>query len=283
MNAPPDPARRRVLITGCSGGIGAHAARRLHERGWFVVAACRAEDDCRRLREAGIASVRLDYRDTAGIARAFAEASALCGGRIDAVVNNGGYLLPGAVEDLPAAALRDILETNVVGWHELTRLAVAQMRRQGGGRIVQLSSVLAFVTLRFRGAYAASKHATAALTDTLRQELHGSGIHAVLIEPGLIGTGLRRNAAAQFDRWIDVEASPWRDRYRATLIPRLHAEAPPPSRFEAGCDATTAAITRALEARRPRARYRVTVLTHGFAALRRMLPAPLMEAILRRL
>ncbi|PKP79331.1 MAG: short-chain dehydrogenase, partial [Alphaproteobacteria bacterium HGW-Alphaproteobacteria-2] len=164
-----------ILITGCSSGIGHDAAQGLRARGWRVFATCRKEADCVRLRGDGFESFRLDYEDADSIAAAAEEALARTGGRLDALFNNGAYAVPGAVEDLPADALRAIFEANLFGWHDLTRRVIPAMRAQGHGRIVQCSSVLGFSALRWRGAYVATKHALEGLTDVLRLEMRDTG------------------------------------------------------------------------------------------------------------
>ncbi|MEL6479621.1 MAG: SDR family NAD(P)-dependent oxidoreductase, partial [Pseudomonadota bacterium] len=175
---------RSILITGCSSGIGLDAARQLAGTGWRVFASCRAEADCARLRAEGLASPRIDYQDPASIESGLADVLEATGGTLDALFNNGAYGMPGAVEDLPTDAFRELFEANFFGWHELTRQVIPVMRRQGQGRIVQCSSVLGFVALKMRGPYVSSKHALEGYSDVLRHELHGSGIHVVLIEPG---------------------------------------------------------------------------------------------------
>ena len=216
-------ASRTILITGCSSGIGRDAAHALRARGWRVVAACRKPADCERLRAEGFDAPLLDYERPETIERGFEAAMAATGGRLDALFNNGAYAIPGLVEDLPPAALRAILEANLVGWHDLTRRALAPMRTRGAGRIVQCSSVLGYVAAPWRGAYVATKHALEGLTDCLRLELRGSGIHVVLVEPGPIATRFRENARAEFERWIPWEASAHRLRYRALLALRVLA------------------------------------------------------------
>ena len=273
---------KSILITGCSSGIGLHAAHALAARGWQVMATCRKDADCARLRQAGFDSFRLDYQDTASIETAFEQAMQRTGGRLDAVFNNGAFASPGAVEDLPTDALRATFEANFFGWHELTRLALPVMRRQGHGRIVQCSSVLGFVALRFRGAYVASKFALEGLTHTLRLELAGSGIHVILLEPGPIRTQIRENAQAHYERWIDRENSPWRDFYKKALEPRLYAVDPPPDFGELNCEATTARLIEALESPNPRPRYRVTLSTHASSLLLRILPTSWLDRILMR-
>lgn len=278
MPQPTGPTRS-VLITGCSSGIGRDAADALRARGWRVFATCRQEADCARLRDEGHESLRLDYEDPASIAAAWDEIASRTGGRLDALFNNGAYAIPGAVEDVPPDALRAIFEANLFGWHDLTRRAVVQMRRQGQGRIVQCSSVLGRVAAPWRGAYVATKFALEGLTDTLRLELRGSGIRVVLIEPGPIGTRFRQNAARQFERWIDWEASALAERYRSGLLQRLYG-AGKPDRLELPASAVTARLIRALEDPSPRARYRVTLPTAAAEAMRRTLPTSAMDRVL---
>lgn len=275
------PAARTILITGCSSGIGRDAARTLHARGWRVFATCRQEADCARLRAEGLESLRLDYEDPGSIAAAMAEVAGRTGGRLDALFNNGAYAIPGALEDIPAPALRAIFEANLIGWHDLTCRAIPLMRAAGGGRIVQCSSVLGFVGMKWRGAYVATKFALEGLTDVLRLEMRDAGIHVVLIQPGPITTAFRQNAIRQFERWVDWEASARAPHYRTRLLRRLY-ESRGPDRFELPPAAVTATLIRALEARRPRARYRVTRPAQAMAVLRRILPDRLLDAVLQR-
>lgn len=275
-------AQRSILITGCSSGIGRDAAFALRDRGWQVFAACRQEADCAALREAGFDSPLIDYEDPASIAAGWEAVMEATGGRLDALFNNGAYAIPGAVEDVPPDALRAIFEANLIGWHDLTRRAIAAMRAQGAGRIVNCSSVLGLVPMRWRGAYVATKFALEGLTMTLRLEMKGTGIHVSLIEPGPIATEFRRKARARFERWIDWRASPRAAQYEASLILRLYAAADTGDRFELPPSAVTARLVEALEARAPRARYFVTVPTWGAEAMRRVLPGALFERLLAR-
>ncbi|AJE45343.1 SDR family NAD(P)-dependent oxidoreductase [Celeribacter indicus] len=276
---------KSILITGCSSGIGRHAAGYLKTRGWRVLAACRAQADADRLTSEGFESVRLDYEDPASIAEGFEEAMARTGGRLDALFNNGAYAIPAAVEDLPVAALRRNFEANLFGWHDLTRRVIPVMRAQGHGRIVQCSSVLGLVAMPWRGSYNATKFALEGLTDTLRLEMRGTGIHPILIEPGPIGTAFRLNARRQFDRWIDWQSSARADQYRTTLVPRLYkaAETSKPDPFELGPEAVSRKLLKALEARRPRARYYVTTPTYVAALSRRLLPQGLSDRLMGRI
>ena len=204
---------RSILITGCSSGIGHDAAHGLKRAGWRVFATCRKEADCERLRAEGLESFRLDYADEASIAAALDEALARTGGQLDAIFNNGAHGCPGAVEDLPTGALREIFEVNLFGYHELIRRVIPVMRAQGGGRIVNCSSVLGFVGMRWRGAYVATKFAMEGLTDVLRIEMADTPIHVILIEPGPVTSLIRKNSIPHFERWIDWKSSPRRAQY----------------------------------------------------------------------
>ena len=272
---------RTILVTGCSSGIGRHAARALARRGWRVLATCRAEADCEGLRAEGLESFALDYACPESVAAGAAEALERAGGHVEALFNNGAYAIPGAVEDLPRDALRAILETNLLGPHDLARRLIPAMRAAGRGRIVNCSSVLGVVALPWRGAYNASKFALEGLTDTLRLELRGTGIHVSLIEPGPIATPFRRKSIPHFERWIDWRASALAARYEAELIPRLHA---PEVRVPGQRDVAAVArrLIHAVESSRPRPRYRVTPQTYVAEGLRRLVPTALRDALLSR-
>ncbi len=264
-------AAKSILITGCSSGIGLDAARTLHKRGWQVFATCRSEADCDRLRGEGLDSFRLDYADEASLAEAVDLILARTGGTLDALFNNGAFACPGAVEDLPRGALREIFEVNLFGYHDLTRRLIPVMRRQGHGRIINCSSVLGLVGARWRGAYVATKFAMEGLSDVLRIEMRGTGIDVILIEPGPISTKIRENAIPHFERWIDWRASARSADY-AALRGRLYGPKTKPDAFELPASAVTAKLVRALEDRRPKPRYYVTTPTYLMGFARRILP-----------
>ncbi|MEE8455379.1 MAG: SDR family NAD(P)-dependent oxidoreductase, partial [Limibaculum sp.] len=264
----------------CSSGIGNHLAHALAARGWRVFATCRKEEDCARLRDEGLESFRLDYEEINSIGVAFEEAIERTGGRLDALFNNGAYAIPGAIEDLPARAFRQIFEANFFGWHSLTRRAIPVMRAQGHGRIIMNTSILGLAALRMRAAYVATKYALEGYTDTLRLEMNGTKIDVILLEPGPIRTRIRQNAQAHYERWIDAENSPWAKFYAEVLEPRLYANDPAPDPFELSCEATTRKLIHALESRRPRARYYVTTPTYIVGIMRRLLPTRVLDRIL---
>lgn len=272
--------RKSVLITGCSSGIGLDAARGLTRQGWRVFATCRQEGDCERLRGEGLESFRLDYADEGSIAAAVDECLTRTGGTLDALFNNGAFACPGAVEDLPRGALREIFEVNLFGYHDLSRRVIPAMRAQGHGRIVNCSSVLGLVGIKWRGAYVATKFAMEGLTDVLRIEMRNTGISVILIEPGPIGTRIRENAIPHFEKWIDWENSARVEEYRS-LLGRLY-EKRGPDPFELPPGAVTAKLIRALESPRPAPRYFVTRPTYAMNLARRFLPTRMLDRVLAK-
>ncbi|WP_299355912.1 SDR family NAD(P)-dependent oxidoreductase [uncultured Shimia sp.] len=275
-------AEKSLLITGCSSGIGHSSAHEMRDRGWRVFASCRSQEDCDRLRAEGFDSPRIDYQDTASIHAGLNEVLEATGGTLDALFNNGAHGLPGAMEDLPTDALREIFESNVFGWHELTNAVIPVMRAQGHGRIVQNSSVLGFVTYPWRGAYAATKYAIEGLTDTLRIEMRDTPIHIVLIEPGPIRTKIRENSVPHFERWINWEASPRAEQYRDSLLKRLYDTDKGPDPFELPASAVAKKLSHALESRKPHPRYFVTTPTYISNFGRRLLPTRILDWLIAK-
>ena len=273
---------KSVLITGCSTGIGYDAAHSLAKRGWQVVAACRQQKDVDRLAAEGLTSVLLDYTDTDSIQAAFAATMEATGGRLDALFNNSAHAMGGAIEDIPTEFWRQIFEANFFGWHELTRLVLPIMRKQGSGRIVQCSSVLGFAGVQMRGPYSSTKYALEGYTDVLRLELHNTGIYPILIEPGPVRTAIRENARPHYEKWCEKENTPWAGFYKSTVEKRLYAENPPPDRFELQPEVVTAKLIHALESPRPRARYYVTTPTYIAGYLKRVLPTRWLDRVLMR-
>ncbi len=272
---------KSILITGCSSGIGLDAARTLHARGWRVFATCRQEADCQRLRDEGLESFRLDYADENSIGAAVTEALGRTGGRLDAVFNNGAFACPGAVEDLPRGALREIFEVNLFGCHDLARRVIPAMRAQGAGRIVNCSSVLGLVGMKWRGAYVATKFAMEGLSDVMRIEMKGTGVEVILIEPGPISTRIRENAIPHFERWIDWQSSARSAEY-AALRGRLYDVKTKPDAFELPPSAVTTKLIKALESPRPHGRYYVTTPTYLMGFLRRLLPVRALDWVIAK-
>lgn len=269
-----------VLITGCSSGIGLAAAKALGEHGFTVIASARKAEDVTRLQQAGLLAVQLDLANPASIEQGAGAALALAGGRLYGLFNNGAYGQPGALEDLPTEALREQFETNLFGWHHLIRQVLPAMLAAREGRIVQNSSVLGLVAMKYRGAYNASKFALEGYSDTLRLELVGTGVHISLIEPGPIDTRFRANARTAFLRHIEPAQSRHQAAYQQTLS-RLEREGGARG-FTLPSEACIPPLLHALTSKRPRHRYPVTFPTRLFAILRRLLPSRWLDRILAK-
>lgn len=259
-----------ILITGCSSGIGLCCAKGMQARGWRVFATARRDEHVAALAAEGFEAIYLDYRDTTSIAACADLVLQATDGALGALFNNGGYGQPGAVEDIRTDVLREQFETNLFGWHDLTRRILPAMRQRGRGRIVNCSSLLGLVALKYRGAYNASKFALEGLTDTLRLELAGSGIDVCLIEPGPIESRFRENGLKMFLKHVDLENSAHRDSYAQVMRRLQNVETV--SIFKRGPEAVLEALIDAVESPRPRAHYHVTGATKLMAFARRVLP-----------
>jgi len=269
---------RSVMITGASSGIGEAAALTLAARGYRVFATARKPEDVERLSQAGVVALRLDYADAHSISACADAVLEATQGRLYGLFNNGAYGQLGAIEDVPTDALRAQFEANLFGWHDLTRRFIPGMRQAGEGRIVQCSSVLGLVAMKYRGAYVASKFALEGLTDTLRLELHGTGIHVVSIRPGPIATQFVPNAMAVFDRTIDAVNSAHADIYEKRRARMKRGGA---TRFKLPPSAVVDALIKALEAPKPRVSYAVTIPTHLMGIARRLLTERALSNFLR--
>jgi NAD(P)-dependent dehydrogenase (short-subunit alcohol dehydrogenase family) len=275
-----DLEKKSILITGCSTGIGLCVAQGLQQRGYRVFATARKKEDVTRLNEMGLESLYLDLTDPLSIQNAVKEILNRTGGSLYALFNNGAYAQPGAVEDLSTEALRQQFETNVFGWHELTRKLLPVMLKQGYGRIIQNSSVLGFIALKFRGAYSASKYAIEGLSDTLRQELKGTNVFVSLVEPGPIESQFRKNSFEMYKKNIDKETSRFKEDYVATEK-RLTTVGPAVP-FTLPPEAVLKKVIHALESNKPRPRYYVTFPTYLFGYLKRVFSSRFMDKILSK-
>jgi NAD(P)-dependent dehydrogenase (short-subunit alcohol dehydrogenase family) len=189
-------SERVWMITGTSSGFGRAIAEAVVERGDRVVATARRVEALADLAEhERVHVVALDVTDPVGREAAVGEAIERCG-RIDVLVNNAGRTQVGAVEETTDEELRFLFELHFFAPAALTRAVLPHMRRQGGGAIVQMSSVGGQVTAPGFGAYCATKFALEGLTETLRDEVAGFGIHTLIVEPGAFRTGLFRPGAA---------------------------------------------------------------------------------------
>ena len=265
--------QRSILVTGCSSGIGAHCAHALKADGWRVFATARKPEDLEILEREGFETLYLDYTEPQSIATVADHVLAVTEGRLDALFNNGAYAQAGAVEDLPVEALRNQLETNVIGWHDLTRRIVPAMRRQGSGRIVINSSILGVTPIKWRGAYTASKFALEGLMGCMAMELRGSGVSVSMIEPGPVTSKIATNGLYWFEKYIDHERSVHREAYQAQLQ-RLR-QGGTSSSLKLGPDAVYKVLSHALNSSRPRMHYPVTLPAKAGFLMRRFLPFPL--------
>lgn len=272
--------QKSILITGCSSGIGYACALGLKARGWRVFATVRNPDDQARLNALGLETLIMDYRSSASVKACAKTVGEATDGRLDALFNNGAYGQPGAVEDLSREVLEEQFAANFFGWHELTYLCLPMMRKNGGGRIVQCSSVLGIVAMKWRGAYNASKFAIEGLSDTMRLELRDSGIFVSTIEPGPIATRFVENALAAFERNIKVEGSAYEKSYAAQ---RARLGKGGSGRFKLPPEAVLEKLVHALESPRPRAHYYVTLPTHAMGLARRLLPQGIMDKFVNRM
>jgi len=245
-----------------------------------VSSTCRKRADCERLQAMGMHSLVLDYSDSASVRTAAQQALELSSGNIEALFNNGAFAIPGLVEDLSRGALQSIFETNLFGQIELINQLLPAMRQRGHGYVINNSSVLGLVGMRYRGAYCATKFALEGIIDTLRLELSGSGIHVVLIEPGPIKTLIRQNSIPHFERWINPEQSAQATRYRDELIPRLYDDSDTPDRFELQPDAVTQKLLHIVNCKRPKPRYYVTTPTYIVGTLKRLFSSSLLDRVL---
>lgn len=270
-----------ILISGASSGIGYCCALGLKARGYRVFAGARRAEDLQQLQELGLEAIALDVNDSASIKHAVATVLERTQGKLDFLFNNAGYGQAGAVEDLSRAAIRAQFETNVFGLIELTNTVIPIMRQQGHGRIVNTSSILGIVTLAYRGAYNASKFAVEGFTDTLRQELADTNIRVTLLEPGPILSKFRHNAYANYLQTIDIQNSPHREKYE-NIIKRLQGKTSPDP-FTLPPEAVLKKLIHALENPRPKIRYYITFPAYFLSTLKRILPACVMDWVLRQI
>jgi NAD(P)-dependent dehydrogenase (short-subunit alcohol dehydrogenase family) len=272
--------QKTILITGCSSGIGAVCATTLKQRGYRVFATARQPEDLQRLQAEGLEAIALDYRDSSSVQACAAEVAERTGGKLYALFNNGAYGQPGALEDITRKVMEEQFAANFFGWHELTTACLPLLRNNGVGRIVQCSSLLGLGALKWRGPYNASKFAIEGLSDTLRLELRGSGIHVVTINPGPIESKFVPNARAAFERNVDLTHSNYKIEFERQ---RQRLDRGGNSRFKLPASAVCDKLILALESKNPRAHYYVTTPTWLVAVARRIMPQSLLDSFLNRI
>ncbi len=243
---------KTILITGATSGIGKSAALELAKRGHTVFATGRRMEALEALRNdydrPNLVLQHLDVTDTASIERAMSTLQQHTNG-IDVLINNAGYAQFGPTVEISDEALRRQFDVNVFGLMSVTRSCSSAMMKRGTGRIINVSSIGGRMVFPFGGVYQATKFAVEALSDAMRAELASFGIQVILIEPGPIETGFMDAAnhalapiqtkASAFTEAMDTYSHAMKQTYRIAPGPEV----------------VTKAIVRAVEARRPRARY----------------------------
>ena len=264
-----------ILITGASSGIGYAAAERLAKAGHIVYGAARRVERMDPLREAGVIPVRLDVTDPEAC-KTLVQDILSREGRIDALVNNAGYGSFGAIENVPLEEARKQLEVNLFALAELSRCVLPHMRKQGSGRIVNVSSVAGRMVMAFGGWYHVSKYSVEALSDALRIESKPFGIQVSLIEPGPIRTAWGIIAADHLEDsskgtvYADAalgEAATLRTAYSWKVLPSP--------------EVVGKAIVRAVTSRHPRARYLVGFGARSIVFFHAILPTRWWDALMR--
>jgi NADP-dependent 3-hydroxy acid dehydrogenase YdfG len=258
---------KAVLITGCSTGIGRATAEHLAGLGLTVYASARRLESIDDLREAGCKTLALDVIDE-GSMRAAVSAVEDAEGAVGALVNNAGYSQSGAVETVALEDVRRQFETNVFGLLRMCQLVLPGMRRQGHGRIVNVSSMGGKLTFPGGGVYHATKHAVEAISDAMRFEVKGFGVDVSIIEPGLIKTHFAETAVGS----VSHEDGPYAEFNTAVSAATAGAYEGPFGKLGGGPETVAKAIEKAITARRPRSRYPVTLSARVFMAQRALLP-----------
>ena len=254
--APVSGASKAVLVTGCSTGIGRATAERLARRGWTVYASARRSESIKDLADTGCSLLTLDVADEKARRAAVAEVEAN-EGAVGALVNNAGFGLEGPVEEVPLDEWRSQFETNLFGMVHLIQLVLPAMRRQGWGRIVNVSSVGGRLTFPGGGPYHASKHAVEAMSDALRYEVRPFGVRVSIIEPGIIKTKFGDRVVSTVTKYGGD--GPYAEFSAGVATRTLGAYDGPMAMMAASPNAVARVIDRALRRRWPRPRYRVTV------------------------
>jgi NAD(P)-dependent dehydrogenase (short-subunit alcohol dehydrogenase family) len=274
--------RDAVLVTGCSSGIGRASALRLAAAGkWTVYATARRPADIADLASAGCHVFALDVTDESSMRQVVSTIEA-SHGAVAALVNNAGYSQSGAVESVPIDRVRAQFETNVFGLLRLTQLVLPAMRQRRSGRIVNIGSMGGRLVFPGGGVYHATKYALEALSDALRFELGGFGIHVVLVQPGLIRTrfgeaaGVALREAGRDDVYAAFHAE-------VARLTREASERGRTARLAGTPEDVAGVVERALVARRPRARYTVSPSAPFFIWQRRLLGDRGWDAFLRRI
>lgn len=268
--------KKSILITGCSSGIGKAAAIALRDKGYQVFATARTEKDCAILNKENLIAVILDVASQNSIHQAYQEVVKHTEGNLYGLINNAGYCQTGAIEDLSNAAIQQQFAVNLFGPIELIRLIVPLMRKQGQGRIINISSISGLISYPYAGAYCATKYALEAITDALRIELADTNIRVSLIEPGPVATNFVNKLISSQEN-IDWKDSTHRKLYEQDklLLPKLNrpGEVDPANIVKS--------IINALESKNPKIRY-INFSVYKDVLHKRLLPERWFDAFMVR-
>jgi NAD(P)-dependent dehydrogenase (short-subunit alcohol dehydrogenase family) len=264
-----DTASKAVLITGCSSGIGRATAEHLASKGWKVYASARRLDSIGDLGEAGCELLEIDVTNESSM-KAGVAAVEQAEGAVGVLINNAGYSQSGAIEGVPIDEVRRQFETNVFGLVRMCQLALPGMRKQGWGKIVNVSSMGGKLTFPGGGFYHGTKHAVEAISDALRFEVAGFGVDVVVIEPGLIKTRFGDAAVETIDSAIS-DNGPYAEFNAGVAESTAGVYHSPLAKLGGGPETVAHKIERAISARRPRTRYKVTPSARLAIAQRKML------------
>jgi NAD(P)-dependent dehydrogenase (short-subunit alcohol dehydrogenase family) len=263
------PNQRVVLITGASSGVGQSAARLLSEREYKVFGTSR--NPARVERIPGVEMLPLDVRSDES-ARACVEAVLGRSGQLDVLINNAGYELAGAVEELTSEETRAQFETNFFGVIRMVNAVLPFMRRQRRGHIINVSSLSGLSPIPFLGLYSASKFALEGYTEALRHEVKPFNIRVSMTEAGFLKTPMMNNRQVASNRTTDYD--PWRQRALDAI--RAYEDSGP------GPEVVAETLLEIVSSNTPRLRYLIGPQAKSVARLRRFLPAGMYEQGVRR-
>jgi len=269
-------ASKAVLITGCSTGIGRTTAEHLASKGWTVYATARRPESIAELEQKGCRTLALDVTDEASM-QAAVKAVEDAEGAVGVLINNAGYSQSGAVEEVAMDQVRRQFETNVFGLLRMCQLVLPGMRKQGYGRIVNISSMGGRLVFPGGGIYHGTKFSVEAISDAMRWEVRDFGIDVVLIEPGLIKTEFGDTAAHSVNEATPGDG-PYADFNQMVAARTVGAY---DGRGAAGPEAVAKTIERAISAKRPRTRYMVTAGARVLLNVKRVLPDRGWDAMMR--
>ena len=267
---------KAVLITGCSTGIGRTTAEHLASKGWTVYATARRPESIADLEAKGCKTLALDVTNEESMqtaVRAVEEAE----GAVGVLINNAGYSQSGAVEEVPMDQVRRQFETNVFGLLRMSQLVLPGMRRQGWGRIVNISSMGGRLVFPGGGIYHGTKFAVEAISDAMRWEVRGFGIDVILIEPGLIKTEFGETAAHSVNDATPADG-PYAEFNQLVASATVGAYE---GRAATGPETVAKRIEKAISRGRPRTRYPITAGARVLLGVRRLLPDRGWDAMMR--